>query len=87
MFTGEPREKEKPVHYSGITTDLEQRRKQHEADKSKKNTRNWKPANGGKPFASREDAQKWENAQLGEHHPGGAPAEGPWYGYSFDYDR
>lgn len=75
------------VHYSGITSDLARRRKEHQDDKTKRNLRNWTVANGGKAFSSRKDAQDWENKQPGEHHPGGAPATGPWYGYSFDYDK
>jgi len=73
------------THYSGITSDLEARKKVHEGEK--KNLRNWKVANNGQRFVSREAAQAWENAQPGEHYPGGAPAFGPWYGYSFDYDK
>ncbi len=72
-------------HYSGITSDLKARREAHEREK--KNVRNWRTANFGLPFASRDLAQRWESAQPGEHHPGGAPAHGPWYGYSFDYDK
>lgn len=72
-------------HYSGITTNLIERKKDHMADKQ--NLRNWQVANGGQPFPSRDAAQKWESVQPGEHHPGGAPAQGPWYGYSFDYDK
>ena len=48
---------------------------------------NWKVDNNGQPFASRWEAQLWEDAQPGEHSPGGAPTSGPWYGYSFDYDE
>lgn len=73
------------THYSGITSDPEGRKRQHMNEK--RNVRNWTLANGGQPFASRDAAQQWENAQSGEHHPGGAPAQGPWYGYSFDYDK
>lgn len=72
-------------HYSGITTDPAGRRRAHEG--SKKNFRNWKLANDGEPFRSREAAQAWEDIQEGEHEPGGAPAIGSWYGYSFDYDK
>lgn len=72
-------------HYSGITSDLARRKQEHESNK--KNLRNWLVANNGFPFPTRDAAQKWENAQPGEHHPGGAPAKGPWYGYSFDYDQ
>jgi len=71
-------------HYSGITSDLQGRKAEHL--KAKRNLRNWTPANNGHPFASRQAAQDWEDRQPGEHHPGGAPARGPWYGYSFDYD-
>lgn len=73
------------THYSGITSDLAERKKEHERDK--KNLRNWKVANNGLPFVSRAAAQAWEDAQPGEHYPGGAPTVGPWYGYSFDYDK
>ena len=41
----------------------------------------------GRPFPSRQAAQDWESRQPGEHGRGGARAAGPWYGYSFDYDR
>jgi len=75
------------THYSGITTDLAARKQQHQNDSSKKNMRNWTVANGGIPFPSSQAAQTWEDSQLGEHHPGGAPTTGPWYGYSFDYDK
>ena len=73
------------THYSGITSDLAGRKAEHE--RTKRNVRNWKVANNGQPFASRAAAQAWEDAQPGEHYPGGAPAVGPWYGYSFDYDK
>jgi len=75
------------VHYSGITNDLARRKREHQDDRTKKNMRNWRVANDGKPFSSRALAQAWEDSQLGEHYPGGAPATGPWYGYSFDYDK
>ena len=75
------------THYSGITSDLARRKKEHQDDKTKKNMRNWQVANGGKPFSSQAAAQAWEDSQPGEHYPGGAPASGPWYGYSFDYDK
>ena len=70
-------------HYCGITTDLAARKAQHQVDHA--NLRNWTVANNGLPFATRDAAQAWEDRQLGEHHPGGAPAQGPWYGYCFDY--
>ena len=73
------------THYSGITSDLLGRLAEH--DRTRKNMRNWRLANDGKPFVSREVAQAWEDAQPGEHYPGGVPAAGPWYGYSFDYDK
>ena len=73
------------THYSGITSDLAGRKAEHE--RTKKNMRNWKVANNGLPFASRAAAQAWEDAQPGEHYPGGAPATGPWSGYSLDYDK
>ena len=72
------------THYSGITSDLFERLDEH--DRTRKNMHNWRLANDGQPFVSREAAQAWEDAQPGEHYPGGAPALGPWYGYSFDYD-
>ena len=75
------------THYSGITSDLARRRKEHQDDRTKKNMRNWVVANNGMPFSSRVAAQTWESSQLGEHYPGGAPTIGPWYGYSFDYDK
>ena len=71
-------------HYSGITTDSEERKQEHQA--SKMNMRNWRVANDGRPFPSREEAQAWKDAQPGVHDPNGAPAVGPWYGYSFDYE-
>lgn len=70
--------------YSGITSDPDGRRQRHEAEN--KNVRNWRLANGGRPFSSREAAQAWEDRQPGEHHGGGASASGPWFGYSFEYD-
>ena len=75
------------THYSGITNDLIRRKKEHQDDRTKKNLRNWVVANGGMPFSSRAIAEAWESSQPGEHSPGGAPAAGPWYGYSFDYDK
>jgi hypothetical protein len=71
------------THYSGITTNLKTRKAEHEAKHP--DLRNWKFANNANPFASKDAAQAWENSQPGEHHPGGAPAQGPWFGYSFDY--
>ena len=73
------------THYSGITSNLSGRKAEHQ--RNKKNLRNWKLANNGKPFASRKAAQDWEDRQPGEHHPVGAPTRGPWYGYSFNYDK
>ena len=75
------------THYSGITGDLARRRREHQDDSTKKNIRNWRIANDGNTFSSRALAQAWENSQSGEHYPGGAPTTGPWYGYSFDYDK
>ncbi len=72
------------AHYSGITTDPHRRRQEHQA--TKRNLRNWTLANTGMPFVNRQAAQDWENSQPGEHDPGGGPASGRWYGYSFDYD-
>ena len=71
------------MRYSGITTDLASRKTEHE--RTHPTLHNWTVANGGTRFSSRAAAQSWENAQIGEHHPGGATAAGPWYGYSFDY--
>ncbi len=68
--------------YSGITTDPERRRAEHERTKW---VENWQIANGGQPFATRQRAQDWESRQPGEHDPGGASAQGPWYGYTFMY--
>ncbi len=73
------------AHYSGITSDLVRRKREHEREK--KNVRDWKVGNNGRPFASRAAAQAWEDARPGEHETGGAPAIGPWYGYSFKYDK
>ncbi len=70
-------------HYSGITTNLTQRKAEHQANHP--NLRNWKVVRGRKPFTSRADAQAWEDRQPGEHHGGGGSASGSWYGYSFDY--
>ncbi len=70
------------ARYSGITTSPQRRREEHERTK---NVRNWQIANGGNPFHTREAAQDWASRQPGEHDPGGAPAHGPWYGFSFDY--
>ncbi len=73
-------------HYSGITSDLAARKAQHQHNPGfHPNLRNWTVENGGESFPSRVDAQAWEDRQPGEHHPGGAPVTGPWYGYSFDY--
>ena len=71
------------THYSGIATDLAARKARHQQDHP--NLRNWTVANNGQRFATRAAAQAWEDRQPGEHHPGGARAIGPWYGYSFDY--
>jgi len=71
------------THYSGITTDLATRKATHK--RTKEGFRNWKVANNGQPFPSREEAQDWEDEQPGEHHQGGKDADGDWYGYSFDY--
>ena len=65
------------AHYSGITSDLARRKREHQDDRTKKNMRNWRVANDGKPFSSRTEAQAWEDSQPGEHYPGGAPAIGP----------
>ncbi len=70
-------------HYSGITTDLAGRKAEHQ--RNHPNLRNWKVANGGQAFSNRAAAQAWEDQQYGEHYPGGGPATGSWYGYSFDY--
>lgn len=70
-------------HYSGITTKLDQARAQHQG--SKKGLRKWQLANGGKPFATRQLALEWLNAQPGEHDPFAAPSPGQWYGYGFDH--
>lgn len=69
---------------SGITTNLDQKRKQHTGEK--RNLRKWVLANGGKPFGSRELAMQWLKAQPGEHDPMMAPAPGQWFGYSFEFD-
>ncbi len=69
--------------YSGITTNLAARKGEHRRDHP--SLRNWTVAKGGLPFQSRAAAQAWEQRQPGEHHGGGAPATGSWYGYSFDY--
>ncbi len=71
-------------HYSGITTDPHRQRQEHQ--RTKRNLRNWTIANGGMPFANRQTAEIWEDRHPGEHDPGGGPASGRWYGYSFDYD-
>ncbi len=71
-------------HYSGITTDPQSRCQEHQAMKGV--LRNWTLENGGLPFVNRQAAQDWENSQPGEHAPGGGPASGRWYGYSFDYN-
>ncbi len=68
--------------YSGITTNTERRRREHERTRA---VTNWQIANGGRPFRTRQAAQDWESRQPGEHDPGGAPASGPWYGYTFTY--
>ena len=39
-----------------------------------------------KKFPNQEEAQKWESRQFNTH-PGGPKAEGPFYGYSHDYDK
>jgi hypothetical protein len=58
--------------YSGVTSNLDQARKQHQGDK--RNMRKWLLANSGKPFASREAAVTWLKTQAGEHDPRAAPA-------------
>ena len=70
--------------YSGITSNLAERKAEH--NRTKRGFRNWTVANGGQPFPSRQAAQAWEDRQSGAHHPGGGGATGPWYGYSFNYD-
>ncbi len=70
-------------HYCGITSDLAARKAQHQQDHYY--LRNWIVANNGQAFATRQAAQEWEDLQSGEHHPGGIPATGPWYGYCYDY--
>ena len=67
--------------YSGITSNVVRRRKEHQA--GKKNVRGWMQ----QQFRTREAAQRWEDTQLGELEPGGAPATGPWWGYTFLYDK
>ncbi|MBI1946202.1 MAG: hypothetical protein HYS27_10920 [Deltaproteobacteria bacterium] len=68
---------------AGITTNLEQRRKLHAADK--KTLRKWALANGGKSFATRELALAWLKAQPGEKDPNTASAPGAWFGFTFEY--
>ncbi len=67
--------------YSGITSDPARRQREHQANK--KNVRDWTH----QQFRSREAAQRWESVQPGEHEPGGASATGPWWGYTFLYDK
>ncbi len=85
IFYAPTKETDTMPRYCGITTNLTRRRAEHEREK--RNVRNWTPADGGRPFPSREAAQDWEDRQDAEHDPGGATALGPWYGYCFDYDR
>ena len=53
------------VHCSGITSDLVGRKAEHESTRKKMN--NWKVDNNGQPFASRWEAQLWEDTHPGEH--------------------
>jgi hypothetical protein len=68
---------------SGITTQLDARRKQHGTEK--KTLRKWTVANGGKPFATREQALAWLKTQAGEKDPNTAPAPRQWFGFTFEY--
>ncbi len=67
--------------YCGISNDPARRLREHQADK--KNVRDWRQ----QQIPTREAAQRWENAQPGEHEPGDVPASGPWWGYTFLYDE
>ncbi len=69
---------------SGISTNVEQKRKQHSTER--KNLRKWQLANAGKAFPSREAAITWLKAQPGEKDPFQAPSPGQWLAYSFEYD-
>ena len=68
---------------SGITTTLDARRKFHGSEK--KTLRKWGVANGGKPFATREQALTWLKTQPGEHDPNTASAPGQWFAFTFEY--
>ncbi len=69
---------------SGISTNVEAKRKQHSAER--KNLRKWQLVNGGKAFVTRELAMAWLKAQPGEKDPFQAPSPGQWLAYTFEYD-
>ena len=69
------------TRYSGITNDPTRRRGEHQA--AKKNVREWSQ----QQFPSQDAAQRWENSQPGEHEPGGNLGRGPYWGYTFLYDK
>ena len=71
------------IRYSGITTNLDRRKKEHESDHP--NLKNWTVANNGKSFTNREKAQEWEDKQPEEHHGGGRDSGLTWYGYYYEY--
>ena len=67
----------------GITTDLVRRKAEHEA--KYRNVRNWQRE---AVFASRDDAQAWEDDHpCSNKSPSGRDARGPWYGYVFILTR
>ncbi len=66
---------------SGITSDPARREKELKREFS--GMSNFKVE---EKFPSQKAAQKWENAQKNQH-PGGPKTSGPFYGYSFNYNR
>ena len=69
---------------AGITTDPWRRK--NEWERKYPGMSNWQETG---PFASRSEAQAWENAQRScEKAPGGATPDNPntkWYGYRFNF--
>ena len=65
----------------GITNDPSRRRMELEREYS--GFRNFTIE---KEFPNQEEAQEWESGQFSAH-PGGPKAEGPFYGYSYDYKQ
>lgn len=68
---------------AGITTRPEDRKQEWKVRYP--SMKNWELFG---PFASRAEAQKWEDNQLCEKSGGGSDPDSPfakWYGYKFDF--